>query len=265
MRGPRRADPDTDRVDERLDQLARASPGASTGSSAPTSSTRSARVNAALSISRHHAPQPRAAAACARLRGAQRAPPDARRGPGADRAHRRATPVAAAAHDVDSGLAGRVAFCAAANCCALGAPSTTTRLLRAHSRSRRGAPRPRLDVLLGDAGDLGHPGKRVHRRPFHAQLGVQLAAQGGLIDDSGGFGFVKQRLGIDRHQRAVGAGLAVGHDHVSVQVRVSAARGLVLVGDRHQTQAAAASPSYPCAGCAPGCIRRAGADRSSPR
>jgi len=35
-----------------------------------------------------------------------------------------------------SGLAGRVAFFAAASCCALGCPPTSTRLLRAHSRSR---------------------------------------------------------------------------------------------------------------------------------
>ena len=40
------------------------------------------------------------------------------------------------AQDSDSGLVGRVAFCAAASCAAVGVPSTTTRLLRAHSRSR---------------------------------------------------------------------------------------------------------------------------------
>ena len=40
------------------------------------------------------------------------------------------------AHATDSGLGGRVAFCAAASCAAVGSPSTRTRLLRAHSRSR---------------------------------------------------------------------------------------------------------------------------------
>ena len=63
---------------------------------------------------------------------------------------------------------------------------------------------------------------------------MQFVTQLGLVYDPGGFGFVEQRLGIQRHQRAVGAGLAVGHDHMSVQVRVTAARGLVLVGDPHQ-------------------------------
>ena len=97
----------------------------------------------------------------------------------------------------------------------------------------RGTLRPRLEAPRGDTGDFGHPRKRVHRSPFHAQLGVQLVAQGGLIHDAGGFGFVIQRLGVDRHQLAVGAGLAVGHEDVGVQVRVSAARRLMLVGNRH--------------------------------
>jgi hypothetical protein len=35
-------------------------------------------------------------------------------------------------HDKDSGFVGRVAFCATASCAAVGALSTTTRLLRAH-------------------------------------------------------------------------------------------------------------------------------------
>jgi hypothetical protein len=33
------------------------------------------------------------------------------------------------AHDFDSGLAGRVAFCAAASCCALGSPSALAGIL----------------------------------------------------------------------------------------------------------------------------------------
>ena len=74
---------------------------------------------------------------------------------------------------------------------------------------------------------------RVNRVPFHAEFGVQLVAQHGLVDDPGGFGFVIQRLGVEGDQCAVGADLAVGHDHVGVQVRVPAARGLVLVGDAH--------------------------------
>jgi hypothetical protein len=55
-----------------------------------------------------------------------------------------------------------------------------------------GTLRPRLNAFLGDCGDLGHPGKRIHRSPFHAELGVQLVAQGGLIHDAGGFGFVEK-------------------------------------------------------------------------
>ena len=70
--------------------------------------------------------------------------------------------------------------------------------------------------------------------PLHAALGVQLMAQHGLVDDPGGLGFVIQRLGIDRHQLPVGAGLAVGDDDVGVQVRIPAPRRLVLIGDRHQ-------------------------------
>ena len=85
-----------------------------------------------------------------------------------------------------------------------------------------------------DAGDLGHPGVRVHRVPFHAPFGVQLVAQHRLVNHAGSLSFVIQRLGIQRHQDPVGAGLAVGHDHVGVQVRVPAARGLVLIRDRHQ-------------------------------
>ena len=59
-------------------------------------------------------------------------------------------------------------------------------------------------------------------------------AQGGLVDDAGRLGLVVQALGVDADQMAVGAGLAVGHDDVGVQVRVSASRRFVLVGDRHQ-------------------------------
>ena len=58
--------------------------------------------------------------------------------------------------------------------------------------------------------------------------------QNGLVDDAGRLGFVIQRLGVDRHQLPISAGLAVGHDEVGVQVRITAARGFVLVGDRHQ-------------------------------
>ena len=70
---------------------ARGSPAASTGSCAPTSSTMSARVNAALSMrvaARRCAPDPM----CAPKRGAARhAPRSAHHGPAPGRAHRRAT------------------------------------------------------------------------------------------------------------------------------------------------------------------------------
>ena len=70
--------------------------------------------------------------------------------------------------------------------------------------------------------------------PFEAPLGVQLVAQRGLVDDPGGFGFVIQRLGVDRHQPPISSDLAIRHDDVRVQVRVPAAARLVLVGDRDQ-------------------------------
>jgi hypothetical protein len=64
---------------------------------------------------------------------------------------------------------------------------------------------------------------------------VQFAAQGGLIDHPRGSGFVIQRRPIDRHYHTVGANLAIGHDHMGVQVRVAAPGRLVLIGDRHQS------------------------------
>ena len=75
---------------------------------------------------------------------------------------------------------------------------------------------------------------RIDRVEFEAALGVQQMAQGGLVDDAGGLGLVIQALGVQADQLAVCSGLAVGHDHVGVQVRVTAPRRFVLVGDRHQ-------------------------------
>lgn len=43
-----------------------------------------------------------------------------------------------------------------------------------------------------------------------------------------------QRFGVDRDQRAVGAGLPIGYQDVGVQVRVPAPRRLMLVGDPHK-------------------------------
>ena len=97
-----------------------------------------------------------------------------------------------------------------------------------------GALRPRLEAFFGDAGDLGHPGMPIDDCPFGADGGMQLMAHHRLIDHPGGFGFVVQRLGVNRHQRAVGAGLPVGHDDMGVQVRIPAPRRLVLIGDPHQ-------------------------------
>ncbi len=67
-------------------------------------------------------------------------------------------------------------------------------------------------------------------------VGMQLMAHHRLIDHAGGLGFVVQRFGVDRHQRAVSAGLPVGHDDVGVQVRIPAPRRFVLVGDPHQAR-----------------------------
>ena len=84
----------------------------------------------------------------------------------------------------DSAFAGRVAFCAVASCCALGSPSTTTRLSRAHSRSSTGALRPGPDTALGDPGDLSHA-RALIDNPFRPDLGVQLVAHNSLVDDAG--------------------------------------------------------------------------------
>ena len=163
---------------------------------------------------------------------------EALRGPGAGRAHRRATAACSCAQASSSGLAGRVAFCAAASCAAVSGPVDDVQVVRGPLAQLGGAPRPRGDGSRSHAGELGHPGRWIDRRPLEAHRLVQFAAQGGLIDHPGGFGFVIQRRAVDRHQLAVGAGLAVGHDHVGVQVRVPAPRRLVLIGDRHQPRQA---------------------------
>ena len=215
--------------------IARGSPAASMGSCAPMSSTMSARVNVGLIDVRCHLGDARSRRVrCAAVCGVRRAPRCARRGPECrPRASARHCSLRSA-HASSSGLAGRVAFCAAASCAAVGSPSMTARLLRAHSRSRVERRDHALMLSRVDAGDLGHPGVRVDRGEFEAALGVQQMPQGGLVDDAGGFGFVIQGFGVDGDQLAVCSGLAVGHDDVGVQVRVAAPRGFVLVGDRHQ-------------------------------
>lgn len=45
-----------------------------------------------------------------------------------------------------------------------------------------------------------------------------------------------QRVGVHRGQRAVHPRLFVGQDDVGVQVRITCAAGLVVVGDGHQTR-----------------------------
>ena len=47
-------------------------------------------------------------------------------------------------------------------------------------------------------------------------------------------GLVVQALGVEADELAVFAGLAVGHDDVGVQVRITAPRRLVLISDGHQ-------------------------------
>jgi hypothetical protein len=100
----------------------------------------------------------------------------------------------------------------------------------------RGAARPCRDRRRGDAGHLRLAGGRINRCPLHANRAVELAAQCGLINHPGGARLVIERRAINRHQPAVGARLAVGDDHVSVQVWISGTRCLVLVGDRYQTR-----------------------------
>ena len=117
-----------------------------------------------------------------------------------------------------------------------GFPSTTTRLLRAHSRSR--VERCDQDLIQSgvDAGDLGHPGMRVDSVELKAALGVQQVAQGGLVDDAGGLGLVIRLLESTTSWPSARAwrlgtirGCAgAGHP----------ARCFVLVGDGHQSRKA---------------------------
>ena len=107
-----------------------------TGVSALTSSTRSARVNAGLSMcATMRTSRARSSSIRGAARRAARASRCAVRSSLRPRASARQSSLSPA-HDFDSGLAGRVAFCAAASCWAVGSPSTTTRLLCAHWRSR---------------------------------------------------------------------------------------------------------------------------------
>ena len=78
---------------------------------------------------------------------------------------------------------------------------------------------------------------RVDRVPLEAALGVQFVAQRGLIDRCRR-PWLRDSSDLESSDTscAVGAGLAVGHDHVGVQVRVAAPRRFVLVGDRHQAR-----------------------------
>ena len=187
------------------------------------------------------------------------------RGPAAGPAHRRATAPAAVAQASSSGLAGRVAFCAAASCAADSGSVDDVEVVGGPLAQLGGAPRPRGDGVAVDPGQLRHPGRRIDRRPLETHRLVQFAAQGGLIDHPGRAGLVIQRRAIDRHHLPVGAGLAVGHDDMGVQVRIPAPRGLVLVGDRPPIPAAAPGLSRRCAGCAPGCSRRVRPGTPSPR
>ena len=99
-----------------------------------------------------------------------------------------------------------------------------------------GSLRGRSDQFGVHSGKLGHPRMRIHLLPSDPQRGVQLSPQRGLVDDPGGPGFMPQRVTVDGHQRAIGAGLLVGHQHMGVQVRIPGPRGLVLVGRRDQTR-----------------------------
>jgi hypothetical protein len=72
--------------------------------------------------------------------------------------------------------------------------------------------------------------------PLEAALGVQFVAQHRLVDDAGGLGLVVQRFRVDRDQRPVGARLPIRQDHVRVQMRIPAARRLVLISDGDQAR-----------------------------
>jgi hypothetical protein len=74
----------------------------------------------------------------------------------------------------------------------------------------------RFDAVGVDAGDVGHPGVRVDGVEFESAFGVQQVAQGGLVDDAGGFGLVVEAFGVQADQLTVCSGLSVGHDDVGV-------------------------------------------------
>ena len=237
----------------------------STGSCAPTISTRSARVNAAFSIFAA------ASARRARSNGA-RAPRAAPRALPRSAARSRRSPRASARHCSMSSPRRALRVWPGGSLSARppaaprsAAPSTTSRLCAAHSRSWDERRDHAVMVSRSTPASLGHPGARVDRRPLEPHRLVQFAAQGGLVDHPGGFGFVIQRRAVDRHQLPVGAGLPVGHDDVGVQVRIPAPRRFVLIGDRHQSRQPHQVLLPGDAGCAPGCSRRARPGTPSPR
>ena len=235
MRGPGRGQPHRDLVDRGFEQLAGGALGVAPAVARRGSRSRSARVNAALSIcsaaARRRALSKRGARCCA--------PRRARRVEGCAvqvQAARIGAPLrhAAAPRRVLRVWRGGWPSARPPAAPRVNGPSTSVRLWAAHSRSwverrdhavmvSRSTPASSAIPVAGSTGS--------HSKPEGV---VQFAAQGGLIDHPGRPGFVIQRGPVDGHHRAVGAGLAVGDDDVGVQVRVPAPRGLVLIGDRHQ-------------------------------
>ena len=94
----------------------------------------------------------------------------------------------------------------------------------------------RFDHLGVEPDQLGHAGVRIDRPPLRADGLRQYPPRRGLINHPAGLGFMPQLVTVEGGEFSVCAGLFVGHDHMSVQVRIPRPGGLVLVGRGHQTR-----------------------------
>ena len=162
MRFARRADAHADRVDDLFDQRRADRRARRPGSSAPTSSTRSARVNALLSMRATTRASARAVSQHAR-RGAPRAARfEVRRAVEFQTARiARAIPRLSSAHGLRFGLGGPGGFLRGRELLRGRFAVDDDQVVARPFPQPGGAPRPRLEALFGDAGDLGHPGTLV--------------------------------------------------------------------------------------------------------
>ena len=175
---------------------ARGSPGASMGSWAPISSTMSARVKVGLSMcAAISVMRARSSALRWCVRRSARAARCASRSRCRPRASARHCALSSA-HDSDSGLVGAGRFLRGGQLRGGGFAVDDDEVVARPFAQPGRALRPRFDAVGVDAGDLGHPGVRIDGVEFEAAFGVQQVAQGGLVDDAGGFGLVVEAFGV---------------------------------------------------------------------